>query len=135
MIIAKPVKQLFYGFCVFFDEKVVSLQKIETMLFEDYKMHPDAQVRQSLLWEFDLDRFNWQTMRDIVVQRVLERGRMDDFYAILNLYGEEGVKAALKAIPYMSDKNMNFACVTFNLGKEELKCYTKRQSATQHWNS
>lgn len=111
------------------------MQKIETMLFEDYKMHPNAQVRQSLLWEFDLDRFNWQTMRDIVVQRVLERGRMDDFYAILNMYGEEGVKAALKAIPYMSDKNMNFACVTFNLGKEELKCYTKKQSATQHWNS
>ena len=97
------------------------------MLFEDYKMHPNAQVRPSLLWEFDLARFNWQTMRDIVVQRVLERGRI--------LYGEEGVKAALKAIPYMSDKNMNFACVTFNLGKEELKCYTKKQSATQHWNS
>lgn len=111
------------------------MQKIETMLFEDYKMHPDAHVRQSLLWEFDLGRFDWQTMRDTVVQRVMERGRMDDFYAILNLYGEEGVKAALKAIPYMSDKNMNFACVTFNLRKEELKCYTKKQSATQHWSS
>ena len=66
------------------------MRKIDTMLFEDYKFHPDAKVRPSLLWEFDLNRFNWQSMRDIVVQRVLERGRMDDFYAILNLYGEEG---------------------------------------------
>ena len=105
------------------------------MLFEDYKYHPDAKVRPSLLWEFDLDRFNWQLMRDVVVQRVLERGRMDDFYAILNLYGEEGVKDALRAIPYMNDKNMNFACVTFDLVKEELKCYTKKQSMPLHWNS
>lgn len=105
------------------------------MLFEDYRSHTDAVVRPSLLWEFDLDRFDWQTMRDIVVQRVLERGRIDDYYAILNLYGVEGVKAALRDIPYMSDKDMNFACVIFGLGKEELKCYTKKQSMLQHWNS
>lgn len=118
-----------------FEINLLFLHKIKTMLFEDYKFHSDAKVRPSLLWEFDLKRFNWQSMRDIVVQRVLERGRMDDFYAILNLYGEEGVKAALRSIPYMDDKNMNFACVTFDLGKEELKCYTKKQSMPLHWNS
>ena len=74
-------------------------------------------------------------MRNEVVQRVLERGRMDDFYAILNLYGVEGVKAALREIPYMNDKDMNFACVAFDLRKEELKCYTKKQSMPLHWNS
>ena len=74
-------------------------------------------------------------MRNEVVQRVLERGRMDDFYAILNLYGVEGVKAALREIPYMNDKDMNFACVAFDLRKEELKCYTRKQSMPLHWNS
>ena len=88
-----------------------------------------------MLWEFDLEKFDWQQMRNEVVQRVLERGRMDDFYAILNLYGLEGVKAALREIPYMNDKDMNFACVAFDLRKEELKCYTRKQSIPQHWNS
>jgi len=88
-----------------------------------------------LLWEFDLEKFDWQKMRNEVVQRVLERGRMDDFYAILNLYGVEGVKAALREIPYMNDKDMNFACIAFDLRKEELKCYTKKQSMPLHWNS
>lgn len=88
-----------------------------------------------MLWEFDLEKFDWQKMRNEVVQRVLERGRMDDFYAILNLYGVEGVKAALREIPYMNDKDMNFACVAFDLRKEELKCYTKKQSMPLHWNS
>ena len=105
------------------------------MPFEDYHNHRNAEVRPSLLWEYDLEKFDWQQMRNEVVQRVLERGRMDDFYAILNLYGLDGVKAALREIPYMNDKDMNFACVAFDLRKEELKCYTRKQSIPQHWNS
>ena len=105
------------------------------MPFEDYHNHRNAKVRPTLLWEYDLADFDWQQMRNEVVQRVLERGRMDDFYAILNLYGVEGVKAALREIPYMNDKDMNFACVAFDLRKEELKCYTKKQSIQLHWNS
>ena len=105
------------------------------MPFEDYHNHKNAEVRPSLLWEFDLEKFDWQQMRNEVVQRVLERGRMDDFYAILNLYGVEGVKAALREIPYMNDKDMNFACIAFDLRKQELKCYTKKQSMPLHWNS
>lgn len=105
------------------------------MPFEDYNNHKNAKVRPTLLWEYDLADFDWQQMRNEVVQRVLERGRMDDFYAILNLYGVEGVKAALREIPYMNDKDMNFACVAFDLRKEELKCYTKKQPMPLHWNS
>lgn len=105
------------------------------MPFEDYHNHRNAEVRPSLLWEYDLEKFDWQQMRNEVVQRVLERGRMDDFYAILNMYGVEGVKAALREIPYMNDKDMNFACIAFDLRKEELKCYTKKQSIPLHWNS
>ena len=105
------------------------------MPFEDYYNHKNAEVRPTLLWEYDLSNFDWQQMRNEVVQRVLERGRMDDFYAILNLYGVEGVKAALREIPYLNDKDMNFACVAFDLRKEELKCYTRKQSMPLHWNS
>ena len=105
------------------------------MPFEDYFNHKNAEVRPTLLWEYDLSNFDWQQMRNEVVQRVLERGRMDDFYAILNLYGLEGVKAALREIPYMNDKDMNFACIAFDLRKEELKCYTRKQSMPLHWNS
>ena len=35
----------------------------------------------------DMSRFDWEKMRTLVVQRVIERGRKDDFFAILNRYG------------------------------------------------
>jgi len=105
------------------------------MFFDTYKFHQKAQIRKTLLWEYDLDHLNWQDMRLVVVQRVIERGRLDDFYALLNLYGQKGVKDAIKQIPYLNSKDLSFVCSVFNLKKEDLKCFTKQQSTIQHWNS
>ena len=41
------------------------------MFFDNYKSYQKAQVRESLLWEYDMDRFDWEDMRTIVVQRVM----------------------------------------------------------------
>jgi hypothetical protein len=105
------------------------------MFFDDYKQHSDSQIRPSLFWEYDLTRFDWNQMRTLVVQRVVERGRMDDFYAMLNMYGIDGVREAIKDIPTLCPKDLSFVCNVFNLKKEELKCYTLKQLRPQHWNS
>lgn len=105
------------------------------MFFKDYRLNKDAKIRESLLWEFETEHINWQLMRNIVVQRVVERGRMNDFYAILNLYHLKGVKDAIRQITSMNNKDIAFVCSVFDLKKEELKCYTKKQLTNQHWNS
>ena len=64
-----------------------------------HKEHPEAKVNISLLWEFDLVKFEYQQMRDLVVERVIESGWPNDWWAILNLYEEEGVEDAIKDIP------------------------------------
>jgi len=66
------------------------------MFFEDYKLHKNAKIRKTLFWEFDTDKIDWGKMKNLVVQRVIERGRIDDFYAILNLYGIDEVKETIK---------------------------------------
>ncbi len=105
------------------------------MFFDGYELHKDAQIRTSLLWEYEIKDFDWMTMRDIVVQRVIERGRMDDFYAAINLYGLENFKSAIRNIPYLSKKDISFVCTVFEIKKKELKCYTRKQLRHQHWNS
>jgi hypothetical protein len=105
------------------------------MFFSNYRIHQNTKIRRSLLWEYDLKNFNWQTMRNVVVQRVIERGRMDDYYAILNLYGLKGVKDTIKQLPYISPRDISFVCSVFNLKKNELQCFTKKQLDHQHWSS
>jgi hypothetical protein len=54
---------------------------------------------------------------------------------MLNLYGIDGVKNAIKELPYLNDKDMNFVSKEFNIPLTALKCYTNKQSAGAHWNS
>jgi hypothetical protein len=101
----------------------------------DYKKHPDAQFDMSLFWEYDQARFDFHQMRDIVVQRVIERGWPDDWRAMLNLYGEDGVSEAIREIPYINDKDMNFVSFIFEIPLSEMKCYKNKLSRQGHWNS
>ena len=105
------------------------------MFFDDYNLHKDAKIRDSLFWEYESDKLNWQEMKVVIVQRVIERGRMEDFYAIINLYGIEGVKETIKKIPYLNPKDMTFVSSVFEIKKEDLKCYSKKPLKNQHWNS
>jgi len=105
------------------------------MYFDNYKEHTDAKINPSLLWEYDLAKFDFQQMRNVVIQRVVERGWPSDWYAALNLYGEEGMKRAIKALPYLNDKDMNFVSVIFDIPLSELKCYERKLSRPAHWNS
>ena len=105
------------------------------MYFDDYKKHPDASLNPKLLWEFNLIDFDYIKMRDIVVQRVIERGWPTDWYFMLNKYGINGVKLAIKNLLYLNDKDMNFVSHQFNIPLTSMKCYEKKQSANQHWDS
>ena len=105
------------------------------MYFEDYKKFPDVTLNQKLLWDFNLKDFDYNEMRNIVVQRVIERGWPKDWYFILNQYGINGVKLAIKNLAYLNDKDMSFVSHQFNIPLISMKCYEKKQSVKPHWNS
>ena len=57
-------------------------------IFDDYKDNKGRNtVSPTLLWEYDLTHFDWQRSRKIVVQRIIERGWLKDYFAAFDLYG------------------------------------------------
>lgn len=108
------------------------------MFFEDYKTHKKEHISPAILWEYDLSSkdWDWNKMSKTVVQRVIERGREGDYYAMLQMYsGFEGVRKIVKEIPYFSKKDMNWCCVLFDLKKEELWSYNRMLSRKRLLNS
>ncbi|HPS84770.1 MAG TPA: hypothetical protein PLA88_10650 [Bacteroidales bacterium] len=98
------------------------------MYFDNWQEHQPCTVTPSLLWEYNINNFDWNKMRIVVVQRVIERGWLNDFYAILQLYGGmENIRGIIREIPHLSDKDITFVCAFFGLKKEELKCCTPKQ--------
>jgi hypothetical protein len=105
------------------------------MFFEDYKYHAQAIISPKLFWEYDLKDFDFEKMKNLVVERVIERGRINDWYAMLNLYGVNEVVHAIKNLPYLNRKDANFVQVIFNIPPNEMKCLQRKQSHFLHWNS
>lgn len=91
-----------------------------------------CKIRNHLLWEFK-QPFDYEKGMAIVVERVVQRGNMDDWLAIFNLYGYDAVREQIKHIPYLNDKDMNFVHLIFDIPLTDLKCYTKKRSADPHW--
>ena len=98
-------------------------------IFDDYNPKTEHYtISPSLLWEYDLTHFDWQRSRKIVVQRVIERGWLRDYFAAFDLYdGIKGFREIIKDVPALSARDMNFVCTVFHLKKEELRCYTRKQ--------
>lgn len=83
------------------------------------------QVSKTILWEYDLESFDWDYMRAVVVQRVCERGNLTDFYAILHLYGYEAIRDIIKneIKCFYSICDLEFSCYLFNIEITETKSY------------
>lgn len=48
-------------------------------------------IPNHLLWEYDLETFNYDKSYKIVIERVLERGNLDEWREILKCYGEQKI--------------------------------------------
>ena len=100
-------------------------------MFKDYLTYPKQTISPSILWEYDTTspEWDWNDMATRVVQRVIQYGDTQDYYAMLQIYGGfEGVKEIVKEIPELNPRDLNWACFLFNLKKEETKCYTRKSS-------
>lgn len=71
-----------------------------------------------------------------VVLRVIQYGNTDDYYAMMQLYGGfDNVRKIVRQIPYLSPKDLNWACFVFHIKKEDTLCYTRKSSRARLLNS
>jgi len=93
-------------------------------------------IPKRLLWDVDWNTFDMQKGRALVAERVVERGTLEDFYAMFSLYG--GLKRVRdiykNEVHSLSPRALAFICVAFNLKKEEMRCYIRKRSKEIPWN-
>ena len=95
------------------------------------KIPPD--ISPHLLWEYDLSQFDWDAMKVLVVQRVVQLGWPKDWKAMMEYYGYNEVKEAIKKVPHLYPSDITYVCTIFDLQPDELLCYRNKQSKAAHW--
>jgi hypothetical protein len=87
-----------------------------------------------LFWDWRYDAIDWQQLYPSVIARVLERGTNEEWEELIRFYGQPKIITALKEeILYLPDYSIDGITGYFNLKKEELACYTRKQLRSGHW--
>jgi hypothetical protein len=79
------------------------------------KTKPDI-INTALLWEYDLDTFNYDRSYKIVIERVLERGNLDQWKEMVNYYSREKILETIEWSAQLDQRDKEFSRFFLNSG-------------------
>jgi hypothetical protein len=72
-------------------------------------MQSKPDIRPGLLWEYDLETFNWERSYKIVIERVVQLGRLNEWKEIYKFYGSEKILETVEWSKQLDNRDKDFA--------------------------
>lgn len=66
-------------------------------------------ISENLLWEYDLETFNYDRSYKIVIERVLQLGDLQQWREILQYYGEQKIMEAIEWSAQLDERGKAFS--------------------------
>jgi len=97
--------------------------------------HKPTQINlpDNLFWDIDPATLDPETHAQYIIERVLMRGRLEDWFEIKRFYGPERIKQAALKARYLDKRTLSFCQHYFNIPKEQFRCSTTPPSIRQLW--
>lgn len=95
--------------------------------------NPMELLSKHLFWDIDNSKMCWEKNKKTIIERVIERGNMDEWLCIVRVYTIEEIVNTAKTFRTMSPKDLNFIATISNTPKEAFRCYNTRSLTSQHW--
>ena len=81
----------------------------------------------SLFWDIDISKLDWDAHKQLITERVIQRGNFKEIQEITNHYGMTETRSIIKRISWLEKKDLAFVHIYFNIPLNELKCYTNKR--------
>lgn len=94
---------------------------------------PVELLSKHLFWDIDPNVLEWERSKKTIIERVIERGSLEEWVCIVKVYTLEGIVNTAKTFRSMSPIDLNFIATISNTPKEEFRCYNTRLLTGQHW--
>ena len=65
-------------------------------------------ISSHLLWEYNLATFDYDRSKSIVIERVIQRGTLEDWQEIVKYFGIESILEIAQTSKQLSKKDKNF---------------------------
>ena len=85
------------------------------------------QFNRRIFWDVNFDKLDYDRYANFVIERVFDRGDVDDIRQCRRYYGDEKVTEALLNARFLMYKTIYLASAVINKPIEEFRCYKLRQ--------
>ena len=81
-----------------------------------------------IFWDVDFDRIDYDAKATFVIERVFERGDVEDIRQCRRYYGDERVTHVLLTTRFLPEHRTHLASAVIDRPLEDFRCYILRQS-------
>lgn len=90
-------------------------------------------LSNELFWDVDPKTIDLEQHARFVIERVMIRGKMEDFMELQKLYSRDRIVTELKRSRSLDPKTANFCSAYYGINQKDFKCYTTKESKLKHW--
>ncbi len=92
-----------------------------------------AEFSQHLFWDVDLESVDLEKNRKWLVKRVLEKGELQDWKRLKQVYDREELREAVMTMRSLERRALSFACAVLEIDQTETRCFMNQSSQATHW--
>ena len=81
-----------------------------------------------IFWDVDFDKLDYTNKASFVIERVFERGDVEDIRQCRRFYGDEKIRVVLTKAKWLSLHTIYLACALFENELTDYQCYNTAQS-------
>jgi hypothetical protein len=86
-----------------------------------------------IFWDVDFDALDYNKRARFVIERVFERGDVDDIRQCRRYYGDEKIKEILTTAKWLSKETIYLAIAILDNNLFDYKCYNSAQLNPELW--
>lgn len=89
---------------------------------------PKPIFHRRIFWDVNFDALDYDKRNRFVIERVFERGDVDDIRQCRRYYGDELVSEILLTAKYLPERRIHLAAAVIDKPLSQFLCYTRKQS-------
>lgn len=90
-------------------------------------------LNKRIFWDTDFEQLDYDKSYRSIIERVFERGDVEDIRQVRRYYGDEVIMASLRNAKWLRYDIFVFCKNLFSLKNEDFRCYTSKSLSQIPW--
>ncbi|GHT54662.1 hypothetical protein FACS189446_4830 [Bacteroidia bacterium] len=106
---------------------------ISNPVSKDNSQREKPHFQRCIFWDVDFDKLDYDGRANFIIERVFDRGDVEDIRQCRRYYGDEKISEALTNAKWLLNETVYFAMAILKNELTDYRCYRLAQLNPGHW--